>query len=226
MDCTKGQPSARASPKKPMGNMVIKGKRSMEIVSATRNGYLAVVGRVVVGMTIVLGVWSGIPQVAAAGNPWSSAIGEAIAVQGRTEDILERVHQKYPRSFVAQPSAMLDNSACRLVELLKSGAHCDQVRFGFEQTHQLWRHVAAMIESDCHMRSDRTMRSYMESLDRRMARLATAIQHAMKRTPGPVPIPFAFDAPYAQHQSPLFPQQVFPHSIPPFQNAWGDRRSY
>ncbi|MBM3963460.1 MAG: hypothetical protein FJ308_00095 [Planctomycetes bacterium] len=208
----------------------------MRILSARRNGYLVALGRAVFGMTIALGAWSGFPQIAVAGNPWSSAIGEAIAVQGRTEDILERVHQKYPRSFVAQPAATLDNSACRLVELLKTGAHCDQVRFGFEQTHQLWRHVAAMMESDCHMRNDRTMRSYMESLDRRMARMAIAVQHAMKRTPVPVPIPFAFDAPHSPYESPLFPQQVFPQqvfpqqvfpqSMPPFQNAWGDRRSY
>ena len=205
-----------------MGNMGIEGESSMRVLSTTPMVCRAVVGRAVLGIGMLLGAWSGLPQIAAAGNPWSAAVGEATAVQGRTEDILERVHEKYPRSFVAQPAAMLDNSACRLVEMLKSGAHCDQVRFGLEQTNRLWRHVSFMIESDCHMRTDRTMRTYMESLDRRIARLVTAIQHAMKRNPGPIPIPFSFDVPHA----PPFPQPDLPFSRPPSPNAWGNRRSY
>lgn len=209
-----------------MGNMGIEGDWSMQAISTLPVVRRVVVGRIVLWIGLVLGAWSGLLQIAVAGNPWSSAVGEAIAVQGRTEDILERVHEKYPRSFVAQPAAMLDNSACRLVELLKSGAHCDQVRFGLEQTNRLWQHVAAMIESDCQMRTDRTLRTYMESLDRRIARLVTAIQHAMKRNPGPRQIPFGFEAPYAPYQPLPFPQPAPPFSTPPFPNAWGDRRSY
>lgn len=183
-------------------------------------------GRVVLAIGMVLGAWSEVPQRAHAGNPWSTAVGEAVAVQSRTEDILERVHEKYPRSFVAQPVAMLDNSACRLVEMLKSGANCDQVRFGLEQTNRLWRHVAGLIETDCQMRTDRTLRTYMESLDRRIARLVTAIQHSMKRAPGPMPVPFGFEAPYGPPQPYPFPEPVPPYSAQPFPNTWGNRRSY
>lgn len=198
-----------------------RGEWSMRVLST-----MQINCQMIVGLGILLGAWSGVPQIAIAGNPWRAAVGEATAVQSRTEDILERVHEKYPRSFVAQPAAILDNSACRLVEMLKSGAECDQVRLGLDQTNRLWQHVAAMIESDCHMRTDRNLRTYMESLDRRIARLATAIQHAMKRNPEPVPILFGFDTPNVPHNGLQFPQPDFPYSRPPFPNAWGDRRSY
>lgn len=89
---------------------------------------------------------------------WSCAVGDARAVRRKTADVAERLNEKFPYSIACQPSALLDNAACQLVDSVSRGAPWHHVQSSLQRTCALAGHVNALVNADCDVRNDRRMR--------------------------------------------------------------------
>ena len=120
-------------------------------------------------------------NVAWAGNPWASAVGEAYAVQHRAEDIANRIKRTAPQSYLVRHAMAFDHLACSLVERVKCGAPCNQVQALYGQLEGTWSQLRVAIYTDPCLCSDRTLKSLADGMDTRMKNLSRAIQRVVER---------------------------------------------
>lgn len=118
---------------------------------------------------------------ALAGNPWSSAIGEASAVQRRAEDIANRIKKTAPHGHLVRHAMAMDQLACGLLERLKSGAPPNQVEGLYRQLQGNWNQLRVAIYTDPCLCTDRHLKSLADGMDTRMRNLRKAIDRVIAR---------------------------------------------
>ena len=118
---------------------------------------------------------------ALAGNPWSSAIGEAAAVQRRAEDIANRIKKTAPHGHLVRHAMALDQLACGLLERLKCGASPNQVEGLYRQLQGNWNQLRIAIYTDPCLCTDRHLKSLADGMDTRMRNLCKAIDRVIAR---------------------------------------------
>jgi hypothetical protein len=118
----------------------------------------------------------------ACANPWSWTLGDARAVQRKTEDIAERLNREFPYSQATLIALQMDNSACQLVESIKCGASWEQVQSLLSRTCVLAGQVNELANADCHVRNDRRTRDYINELSKRIERLHCNLDKAFAKT--------------------------------------------
>ena len=118
---------------------------------------------------------------ALAGNPWSSAIGEAAAVQRRAEDIANRIKKTAPHGHLVRQAMALDQLACGLLERLKCGAPPNQVEGLSRQLQGNWNQLRSAIYTDPCLCTDRHLKSLADGMDTRMRNLCKAIDRVIAR---------------------------------------------
>ena len=118
---------------------------------------------------------------ALAGNPWSSAIGEAAAVQRRAEDIANRIKKTAPHGHLVRQAMALDQLACGLLERLKCGASPNQVEGLYRQLQGNWNQLRIAIYTDPCLCTDRHLKSLADGMDTRMRNLCKAIDRVIAR---------------------------------------------
>ena len=118
---------------------------------------------------------------ALAGNPWSSAIGEAAAVQRRAEDIANRIKKTAPHGHLVRHAMALDQLACGLLERLKCGASPNQVEGLYRQLQGNWNQLRVAIYTDPCLCTDRHLKSLADGMDTRMRNLCKAIDRVIAR---------------------------------------------
>ncbi len=118
---------------------------------------------------------------ALAGNPWSSAIGEAAAVQRRAEDIANRIKKTAPHGHLVRQAMALDQLACGLLERLKCGAPPNQVEGLYRQLQGNWNQLRVAIYTDPCLCTDRHLKSLADGMDTRMRNLCKAIDRVIAR---------------------------------------------
>ena len=118
---------------------------------------------------------------ALAGNPWSSAIGEAAAVQRRAEDIANRIKKTAPHGHLVRHAMALDQLACGLLERIKCGASPNQVEGLYRQLEGNWNQLRVAIYTDPCLCTDRHLKSLSDGMDGRMRNLCKAIERVIAR---------------------------------------------
>ena len=118
---------------------------------------------------------------ALAGNPWSSAIGEAAAVQRRAEDIANRIKKTAPHGHLVRHAMAMDQLACGLLERLKCGAPPNQVEGLSRQLQGNWNQLRVAIYTDPCLCTDRHLKSLADGMDTRMRNLCKAIDRVIAR---------------------------------------------
>ena len=118
---------------------------------------------------------------ALAGNPWSSAIGEAAAVQRRAEDIANRIKKTAPHGHLVRHAMAMDQLACGLLERLKCGASPNQVEGLCRQLQGNWNQLRVAIYTDPCLCTDRHLKSLADGMDTRMRNLCKAIDRVIAR---------------------------------------------
>ena len=118
---------------------------------------------------------------ALAGNPWSSAIGEAAAVQRRAEDIANRIKKTAPHGHLVRHAMAMDQLACGLLERLKCGAPPNQVEGLYRQLEGNWNQLRSAIYTDPCLCTDRHLKSLADGMDTRMRNLCKAIDRVIAR---------------------------------------------
>jgi hypothetical protein len=118
---------------------------------------------------------------ALAGNPWSSAIGEAAAVQRRAEDIANRIKKTAPHGHLVRHAMAMDQLACGLLERLKCGAPPNQVEGLYRQLQGNWNQLRVAIYTDPCLCTDRHLKSLSGGMDTRMRNLCKAIERVIAR---------------------------------------------
>ena len=118
---------------------------------------------------------------ALAGNPWSSAIGEAAAVQRRAEDIANRIKKTAPHGHLVRHAMALDQLACGLLERLKCGTSPNQVEGLYRQLQGNWNQLRVAIYTDPCLCTDRHLKSLADGMDTRMRNLCKAIDRVIAR---------------------------------------------
>ena len=118
---------------------------------------------------------------ALAGNPWSSAIGEAAAVQRRAEDIANRIKKTAPHGHLVRQAMAMDQLACGLLERLKCGASPNQVEGLYRQLQGNWNQLRVAIYTDPCLCTDRHLKSLADGMDTRMRNLCKAIDRVIAR---------------------------------------------
>lgn len=118
---------------------------------------------------------------ALAGNPWSSAIGEAAAVQRRAEDIANRIKKTAPHGHLVRQAMALDQLACGLLERIKCGAPPNQVEGLYRQLEGNWNRLRGAIYTDPCLCNDRHLKSLSGGMDTRMRNLCKAIERVIAR---------------------------------------------
>ncbi len=113
---------------------------------------------------------------------WSCAVGDARAVRRKTEDVSERLNEKFPFSIACHPAAQLDNAACQLVDSVSRGAPWHQVQSSLQRTCALAGQVNALVNADCNVRNDRRTRDHLNELSRRLERLRCNLDKAYAKT--------------------------------------------
>jgi len=118
---------------------------------------------------------------ALAGNPWSSAIGEAAAVQRRAEDIANRIKKTAPHGHLVRQAMAVDQLACGLLERIKCGASPNQVEGIYRQLEGNWNQLRVAIYTDPCLCTDRHLKSLSDGMDGRMRYLCKAIERVIAR---------------------------------------------
>jgi hypothetical protein len=118
---------------------------------------------------------------ALAGNPWSSAIGEAAAVQRRAEDIANRIKKTAPHGHLVRQAMAVDQLACGLLERIKCGASPNQVQGLYRQLEGNWNQLRMAIYTDPCLCTDRHLKSLSDGMDGRMRNLCKAIERVIAR---------------------------------------------
>jgi hypothetical protein len=118
---------------------------------------------------------------ALAGNPWSSAIGEAAAVQRRAEDIANRIKKTAPHGHLVRQAMAMDQLACGLLERIKCGASPNQVEGLYHQLQGNWNQLRVAIYTDQCLCTDRHLKSLSGGMDTRMRNLCKAIERVIAR---------------------------------------------
>jgi hypothetical protein len=118
---------------------------------------------------------------ALAGNPWSSAIGEAAAVQRRAEDIANRIKKTAPHGHLVRQAMAVDQLACGLLERIKCGASPNQVQGLYRQLEGNWNQLRVAIYTDPCLCTDRHLKSLSDGMDGRMRNLCKAIERVIAR---------------------------------------------
>jgi hypothetical protein len=118
---------------------------------------------------------------ALAGNPWSSAIGEAAAVQRRAEDIANRIKKTAPHGHLVRQAMAVDQLACGLLERIKCGASPNQVEGLYRQLEGNWNQLRVAIYTDPCLCTDRHLKSLSGGMDGRMRNLCKAIERVIAR---------------------------------------------
>ncbi len=144
-------------------------------------------------------------------NPWSRALGDAYALQRKTEDISERLNKSFPYSQATHAAFQLDNAACQLLESVKCGASWQQVQATLHRTCVLATQVNGLVNADCNVRNDRRTRDNLTELSKRVERLRLNLDKAYAATQP------KFCPPSHHHQSNFgaYPQHP---AVPP---QWG-----
>jgi hypothetical protein len=118
---------------------------------------------------------------ALAGNPWSSAIGEAAAVERRAEDIANRIKKTAPHGHLVRQAMAVDQLACGLLERIKCGASPNQVEGIYRQLEGNWNQLRVAIYTDPCLCTDRHLKSLSDGMDGRMRNLCKAIERVIAR---------------------------------------------
>jgi hypothetical protein len=148
----------------------------MLVVSNPIGGLLRVATRSMALLVVLLGA------AVAQANPWARALGDAYAMQRKTEDISERLNKSFPYSPATHAALQLDNAACQLLESVKCGASWQQVQSTLHRTCSLATQVNALVNSDCDVRNDRHTRNNLTELARRVERLRLNLDKAYAAT--------------------------------------------
>jgi hypothetical protein len=140
---------------------------------------------------------------ALAGNPWSSAIGEAAAVQRRAEDIANRIKKTAPHGHLVRQAMAVDQLACGLLERIKCGASPNQVQGLYRQLEGNWNQLRIAIYTDPCLCTDRHLKSLSDGMDGRMRNLCKAIERVIAREFRCAPS-FGYNAPSFGYNAPSF----------------------
>ena len=140
---------------------------------------------------------------ALAGNPWSSAIGEAAAVERRAEDIANRIKKTAPHGHLVRQAMAVDQLACGLLERIKCGASPNQVEGLYRQLEGNWNQLRVAIYTDPCLCTDRHLKSLSDGMDGRMRNLCKAIERVIAREFRCAPS-FGYNAPSFGYNAPSF----------------------
>ncbi len=149
-----------------------------------------------------------------ASNPWGRAVGEANCLHDVTEDLSHRAHRLFPSSPTTMLTCALDESACRLVELVKCSADWGLLQAGLHEFEHLQTHLCQAVANDCHMSRDRAIANYLRMVDDRFGDLVRDLSKCKVPLPNcPSPYPSHYHSsvplPYSSNYFGAYP------SIPP-----------
>ncbi|AMV32988.1 hypothetical protein VN12_12760 [Pirellula sp. SH-Sr6A] len=122
-------------------------------------------------------------------NPWSSEVGDARAVQSKTEDIAERLRDKFPFCPATSIASHLDQSANQLESLIEQGASWYQVQSALRQTRSLSGQTHRAASADRHVREDGRLMNYFGELNRRLDKLDQELREAYAKSSSPDCLP-------------------------------------
>lgn len=142
---------------------------------------IAVVG-VLLGVSLTTSAW--------ARNPWSSEVGDARAVQSKTDDIAERLREKFPFCPATSIASHLDQTANQLESLIEQGASWWQVQSALRQTRSLATQTHRIAASDRHVREDKRLMGYFGELYRRLDKLEQELREANDKNSPPICLPY------------------------------------
>ena len=169
-------------------------------------------------------------NVALAGNPWSSEVGEARSVQSKTDDIAERLSDDFPFSIATRPALHLDNVARQLESAVKSGCNWNQLQSLLQQTCTAGQQVHVLVLEDCRTRVDRRLTGYFGELSQRLERLDHELLKAYHKQTQPVCVapsrpPFA-DSHLLYREETAIPREFGPRDFGPRELGPGDVGPY
>lgn len=131
---------------------------------------------------VMVAMWGAFLVPSSFAGVWSSALSEARSVRRKTEDVAQRLNEKFPFSVACQAALQMDNAACQLVESISCGAPWHQVQASLQRTCQLANQVNALVNADCNVRNDRRTRDYLNDLSKRLERLRCSLDKAFAKT--------------------------------------------
>ncbi len=149
-----------------------------------------------------------------ASNPWGRAVGEAQGLHDVTEDLRNRASRLFPTSPATRIACALDESACRILEMVKHGADWGQLQMALESFEHLNTHLCRAIAADCNMSRDRTIANYIRVVEDRFGDLVRDLSKC-KRPVSVCPSPYdsyyppQYPTPYPHYgDEPRIPQHV------------------
>lgn len=165
-----------------------------------------------------------------AGNRWASSVGEAKAVQRKTEDLAERLNRSFPYAPSTQMAMQLDNSAAQLVHEVEAGAPWGQIQNSLHRTDAIAAHVTSLVHSDCEVRKDHRVTGYVTEIEKRVDRLRCSLEKDLARArpeicPPRIPVhprypvhpmnPGWHSQPSGNWSQPAEPEVIYPEHVQP-----------
>lgn len=150
-----------------------------------------------------------------AANRWSSSVGEAKAVQRKTEDLAERLNRSFPYAPATQMAMQLDNSAAQLVHEVEAGAPWGQVQNSLHRTDAIAAHVASLVHADCEVRKDHRVTGYVTEIEKRVDRLRCSLEKDVARARPEICPPVVHSHSGNMHPGNVFPADMYPGNVNP-----------
>lgn len=130
-----------------------------------------------------------------ASNPWGRAAGEAQCLRDVTEDLSNRAHRLFPSAPATAITCVLDESACRLREMVKCGADWNPLQGELQLFQGLQTQLCQTVTHDPCVARDRSIQNYLRMVDDRYGDL---VRDLSKCKP---PMP-SCNSPYPTHYHP------------------------
>ena len=170
-------------------------------------------------------VWVGgiaVTKSVLASNPWGRAVGEAQCLHDVTEDLRNRANRLFPGCPATMLTCAIDESACRLLEMVKCGADWGQLQVSLQAFGDLSAHLCQAVASDCHMSRDRSIGNFLRMVDDRYGDLVRDLSKCKVPVPSchstyPNHYQSSYPPPYSSNgydAYPNIPQPVLPQTQP------------
>ncbi|MDZ4848924.1 MAG: hypothetical protein SGI77_06495 [Pirellulaceae bacterium] len=179
---------------------------------------------------------------AQASNPWGRAVGEAQCLRDVTEDLSNRAHRLFPSCPATEFACALDESACRLREMVKCGADLGSIQAELNRFKEIQSLLCRAVSADFHVARDRSIQNYLRVIDDRYGDLVRDLAKCKPPVPDcrnpypshyhpPYPVPYSSSfgsyprtpqpvQPYSSFQNELYPRNMNPNVGPNIPQYW------
>ena len=111
-----------------------------------------------------------------AGNPWASAVGEAIGLRDVTKDMRNRAERLFSRSPISYLARLQNEYACALFEAIQCGAPRCEIESGVSAFQQVQFQLNQLINQNRFASNDHGLRTYRRLVEDRFRDLVRDLE--------------------------------------------------